>query len=65
MDEKEKILLENVRLWLKNGATIRATDINKPILAILADGSVYSGCTVTYPVNLEGIPKLTVDGIDA
>ena len=43
--------LDEIRRWLKDGATVKATDINKPILENLDNGTIIGGCTITYPIN--------------
>lgn len=42
-------ILSQIRQWLKDGATIRATDPTKPVLEMQPDGTCNGGMTVEYP----------------
>lgn len=44
----ETQILDELRRWLKEGATIRATDPSQPVLEILPDGNCNAGITVDY-----------------
>jgi len=46
----EKEILDNIRRWLENGATIKATDLSKPILKITKDNCDMN-IIITYPKN--------------
>jgi hypothetical protein len=44
----ETAALELIRRWLKEGATLKATDPEQPVLETV-DGVFYGGMTITYP----------------
>lgn len=44
----EKEALDNLRKWLSEGATIKATNITEPILEIQSDGNCYGNLTIDF-----------------
>lgn len=47
METNEKQVLDYLRSILKSGATIKATDVTKPVLEFSADGFCIGGLTIT------------------
>jgi len=44
-------MLNEIRRWLKEGATIKATDPSGKVLEWQKDGAIYGGLTITAPNN--------------
>jgi hypothetical protein len=49
IQEAEHLMLENIREWLKQGATIRVADPKKPILDIQENGSIFGNLRIEFP----------------
>lgn len=44
-----EMVLDEIRRLLRDGATIRITDPEKPVLELLPDGSCNGNLTIDYP----------------
>lgn len=59
--ETDREMLNTIRRWLSEGATISATDISKPVLQLMDDGTfdgnltiVGAGAVVSIPDEMAG-----------
>ena len=53
MKSAEAMIVDKIREWLDEGATIKATIAGSPLIEIRGENTVFMGLSVSYPKNNE------------